>query len=125
MLLTWWWILVLLIATDPGIAPLTQGWCTPKPTNRTTHQCVRIHCVDALLHLQRESGLAEDDDRFHAITKFLSETEDYLNKLASKIAMVGMLCVSVHMSAQLCVYALICLYVLCMSSVHLSHIYKL
>eukprot|EP00967_Tisochrysis_lutea_P009214 scaffold10914_cov21-Tisochrysis_lutea.AAC.1 len=48
--------------------------------------CAKWH-AHACIRVQRESGLAEDDDRFHAITRFLSETEDYLNKLASKIAM--------------------------------------
>jgi len=50
--------------------------------------CMTHTSLFAALCQQRESGLAEDDDRFHAITRFLSETEDYLNKLASKIAMV-------------------------------------
>ncbi|KAL6753550.1 P-loop containing nucleoside triphosphate hydrolase protein [Haematococcus lacustris] len=39
-----------------------------------------------LLRQQQGPTSEEEDNRFHAITKFLNETEDYLNKLASKVA---------------------------------------
>lgn len=51
-------------------------------THHTDHRVFWRRAVQA-------GGVATQDSNFQEISRFLSETEEYLNKLAHKVAMVS------------------------------------
>ena len=60
-------------------------WCTPDGAAAAA----QAHDFEAYQELLQETGGAGGvEARYHAISRFLSDTEDYLHRLAAKVASV-------------------------------------